>query len=113
MPDRGLEPGQKSAITDYLSERFNAHTVILFGSAAREEMRQDSDVDIAFLSDIPAPSAYELFMASSELADLVKRDVDLIFFLKPPLFSRLRSLEQARYCMICSLMHVRWHLCGL
>ncbi|MFB5761402.1 type VII toxin-antitoxin system MntA family adenylyltransferase antitoxin [Paenibacillus medicaginis] len=80
MPDRGLEPRQKSAIIDYLSERFNAHSVILFGSAARQEMRQDSDVDIAFISEIPAPSAYELFMASSELADLVKREVDLIYF---------------------------------
>ncbi|MFM9278616.1 type VII toxin-antitoxin system MntA family adenylyltransferase antitoxin [Paenibacillus jiagnxiensis] len=80
MPYPGLEPRQKSAITDYLSERFNAYTVILFGSAARGEMRQDSDVDIAFISDIPAPSPYELFMASSELADLVKREVDLIYF---------------------------------
>ncbi|MGG6309283.1 type VII toxin-antitoxin system MntA family adenylyltransferase antitoxin [Paenibacillus macerans] len=80
MPNPGLNPRQKSAITGYLIERFKAHTVILFGSAAREEMRQDSDVDIAFMSDIPAPSAYELFMASSELAGLAQREIDLIFF---------------------------------
>lgn len=80
MPNPRLEPQQKSAITDYLSERFKAHTVILFGSAARGEMRQDSDVDIAYISEVPAPSAYELFMAASELANLIGREVDLIYF---------------------------------
>ena len=80
MPNPRLEPQQKSAIIDYLSKRFNAHTVILFGSAARGEMHQYSDMDIAFISELPAPSAYELFMAASELADLVHREVDLIYF---------------------------------
>lgn len=80
MPNPRLEPQQKSALCDYLIERFQAHTVILFGSAAKEEMRPDSDVDIAFISQVSALSAYELFMASSELADLVHREVDLIYF---------------------------------
>lgn len=80
MPVTKLETKQKSAIVNYLIRKFNAHTVILFGSAAREELRQDSDVDIAFISALPAPSAYELFMASSELADLVNNEVDLIYF---------------------------------
>lgn len=80
MPNPRLEPQQISAIIDYLNERFNAHTVILFGSAARGEMRQDSDVDIAYISEDPPHSAYELFMAASELANRVGREVDLIYF---------------------------------
>ena len=34
-----------------LLEEFNVNTVYLFGSASRGELRVDSDVDIAFLSD--------------------------------------------------------------
>ncbi|SMF59608.1 hypothetical protein SAMN02744124_03929 [Paenibacillus barengoltzii J12] len=50
-------------------------------------MRQDSDVDIAFISEELSPSAYELFMAASELANLVGREVDLIYFpLANPVF---------------------------
>lgn len=32
--------------------------------AARGELRPDGDVDIAYLSDEPTPSAYELFIAA-------------------------------------------------
>lgn len=59
-----LETHQKSAIIQFLNEHFNAHTMILFGSAARGELRPDGDVDIAYLSDEPTPSAYELIMAA-------------------------------------------------
>lgn len=80
MPDPRLQPQQKAALCNYLIEEFQAQTVILFGSAAKEQMRPDSDVDIAFLSQFSTPSAYDLFMASSKLADLVHREVDLIYF---------------------------------
>lgn len=38
--------------------------MIIFGSAAKGKLRPGSDVDIAYRSDEPAPSAYELFMAT-------------------------------------------------
>jgi predicted nucleotidyltransferase len=60
-----------------LVKRINPVVVYLFGSAARNEMRNDSDVDIAYLSDVKL-SQYENFMLAQELADIFNRDVDLI-----------------------------------
>jgi predicted nucleotidyltransferase len=62
---------------DLLIEKVNPVTIYLFGSAARDELREDSDIDIAYLSDA-CLSAYENFMFAQELADIFKRDVDLI-----------------------------------
>lgn len=62
---------------DYLIEKINPAVVYLFGSAARDELREDSDVDIAYISDVKL-TAYENFMLAQEIADIFKRDVDLI-----------------------------------
>ncbi len=72
-----LNPEDKEWIISMLTDRFQAYTVILFGSAARGELRADSDVDLAFLAP-QSPSSYDLFMVSSILADRLKREVDLI-----------------------------------
>lgn len=68
MLDKGLS---------LLIERFNPSLVYIFGSYARDELRDDSDIDIAFLSSGDFTS-YEVFMFAQELADIYKRDVDLI-----------------------------------
>ena len=56
---------------------YNPIIIYLFGSASRNELREDSDIDIAFLSkeDI---NEYDVFMKAQELADIFKREVDLI-----------------------------------
>ncbi len=51
--------------------------IYLLGSASRNELREDSDIDIAFLSE-KSISAYEVFMLAQRLYDVFKRDVDLI-----------------------------------
>lgn len=51
--------------------------IYLFGSSCKDELRVDSDIDIAFLSDKKI-SPYQSFMLSQELADIFKRDVDLV-----------------------------------
>lgn len=66
-----------SLITDILIEKTEAYLIILFGSAAAGRMREDSDVDIAFLSDKKL-SDYEVFCIAQEIGDVLKRDVDLI-----------------------------------
>lgn len=76
-----LSSEEKLYITKILSKDLQAYTVILFGSAAKETMREDSDVDIAFLSD-EIFSTYELFMKAQELAEKLGREVDLVDFLK-------------------------------
>lgn len=56
---------------------FEINTIYLFGSASRDELRNDSDIDIAFLSDKDIDE-YVCFMKAQEIADIFKRDVDLI-----------------------------------
>lgn len=60
-----------------LKEEFNPIVIYLFGSAARNELRKDSDIDIAILTDNDI-DPYECFLKAQELADVFKRDVDLI-----------------------------------
>lgn len=60
-----------------LIKEFDVSTIYLFGSANRNELREDSDIDIAFLSDNNIDE-YECFMKAQKIADVFKRDVDLI-----------------------------------
>lgn len=62
---------------EILKEEFNPIVIYLFGSAARNELREDSDIDIAFLTENHV-DPYECFMKAQELADIFKREVDLI-----------------------------------
>ncbi len=64
-------------IKRFLTEKVSPYLVILFGSAAEGKMREDSDIDIAFLSEKKF-SDYDIFMTAQALADLLKRDVDLV-----------------------------------
>jgi len=64
-------------IKNFLIEKAFAELIILFGSAVSGRMRQDSDVDIAFLSN-KSLDEYEVFLMSQELSTLLGRDVDLI-----------------------------------
>lgn len=61
----------------YLVAHFSAHAVYLFGSASRDALRADSDVDLAFSSarEIGPLSCFE---AAQVLADILGRDVDLV-----------------------------------
>jgi len=62
---------------EVLKEEFNPIVVYLFGSAARNELREDSDIDIAFLTNNDI-DPYKCFMKAQELADIFKREVDLV-----------------------------------
>jgi uncharacterized protein len=56
-----------------------AQSAWLFGSAARNELRSDSDIDMAVLFEHgQAPDAWALRNLAQELARLVGRNVDLI-----------------------------------
>jgi hypothetical protein len=76
-------PQTRIAIPDQqvsnLCQRFQVHSLALFGSVLREDFRPDSDVDILVDFD---PNAQIGFMALArlqrELADLLGRPVDLV-----------------------------------
>jgi predicted nucleotidyltransferase len=61
-----------------ICRRYQVGELALFGSAARGEMRTDSDVDM-LVDYLPAarPSLFELIKLKDELSDLLGRRVDL------------------------------------
>lgn len=67
----------KEVILDILKREISPWLVILFGSFVKGNFRKDSDIDIAYLSDKEI-SNVERFWISQEIADKLKRDVDLI-----------------------------------
>ena len=90
-----LTKKQTQEIVQFLVENCEAFAVILFGSAAKERMRVDSDVDIAYLSHRRS-SDYERFMMAQRLADVLKRDVDLIDFFKTVRLSKKEIATQGK-----------------
>lgn len=72
-----IDDNQVEQIKCFLVEKLNPYLIYLFGSSVKGVFRQDSDIDIAFLSDKEV-SEYEIFMIAQELADILKREVDLI-----------------------------------
>lgn len=72
-----LSDKDKDIIAAVLKRTVDPTLVYVFGSFARGEGRDDSDVDIAVFSRMPR-SGYELYMASGELALALKREVQLL-----------------------------------
>ncbi|MBX3178272.1 MAG: nucleotidyltransferase family protein [Candidatus Hydrogenedentes bacterium] len=60
-----------------LREQFGLKSLSLFGSAARDEMRSDSDLDILVTFDGPA-TASRYFGVQFYLEDLLGRTIDLV-----------------------------------
>lgn len=67
----------RETIKQFLIEHVSPYLIVLFGSFARGELRNDSDIDIAFLSEKQF-NDYQLFLLSQKLADKLGREVDLV-----------------------------------
>lgn len=60
-----------------LAQRFGVRQLGLFGSAARDELREDSDVDV--LVEFEGPATYDgYFRLQDYLQKLLGRSVDLV-----------------------------------
>lgn len=68
---------QIDEIVNYLTNTICPYLIILFGSGVKGNMRQDSDIDIAFLTDKKVTD-YEVFMAAQELAVKLGTNIDLV-----------------------------------
>lgn len=64
-------------IKEHLIQRISPSLIILFGSAAKDELKEESDIDVAFLCDKDIDE-YDLFMIAQEVANAVGRDIDLV-----------------------------------
>jgi uncharacterized protein len=64
-------------IIEVLTETVSPYLIYLFGSTVAGHVHQDSDIDIAFLSDQKQLDHYERLVAQ-DLASRLHRDVDLV-----------------------------------
>jgi len=67
----------KNKIVSYLRKEFNPEFIYLFGSFAKGEGRDDSDIDLAIYTE-EVISPYTLFKVANHLAFEVKRDVQIV-----------------------------------
>lgn len=76
-----LKDIDKKNIVEYINNTMSVEFIYLFGSFARGEGREDSDIDIAIYSN-EIISDYDLFIMASNLSFEVHRDVQIINFKK-------------------------------
>jgi predicted nucleotidyltransferase len=67
----------RTAITDYFARRESARLVILFGSAASEKLKAESDIDLALL-EVPQLNTTDSVELTLSLSRLVGREIDLV-----------------------------------
>ena len=67
----------RNAIVEALGLQEDIHIAFLFGSAARNRLRPDSDVDIAVAGSRPL-SIDEMMSTTRRLSQAVRREVDLV-----------------------------------
>ncbi|HBW34983.1 type VII toxin-antitoxin system MntA family adenylyltransferase antitoxin [Desulfosporosinus sp. BICA1-9] len=66
-----------SIVRDYLVQELKPYTIILFGSSVKGYFREDSDIDIAFISAQEFKS-YDLYLLAQALVSEVGREIDLV-----------------------------------
>lgn len=67
----------KRIIIEFLKDKLDPEFIYLFGSFARGEGREDSDIDLAIYTNKKI-DAYDLFINSNQLSFKVKRDVQIV-----------------------------------
>lgn len=72
-----LPEEDKNKIVDFFKKEFSPKFIYLFGSFAKGEGRDDSDIDLAIYTD-RIIDAYTLFIAAGNLSFEVKRDVQIV-----------------------------------
>jgi predicted nucleotidyltransferase len=76
MSDREQTIEALNSTRQYLCDHYGIISMLLFGSFARNEQKEDSDVDV--FVDTLAPNPFTLMEAKEYLTKVVKRPVDVI-----------------------------------
>lgn len=72
---------------DHYCQRWGIAELLLFGSAAREELKESSDIDLLYrFKDFDRWTVPDLLRMTVELEELLRRNVDLV---------SLESVEQS------------------
>ncbi len=83
-------------------ERYGVASLEVFGSAARDEARPDSDVDLLFVLKPDSRLGFRLFDLEDELSDVFGRPVDLVRrqsvnkYIREQVFAEAQPLYAAR-----------------
>ncbi|SDI02052.1 type VII toxin-antitoxin system MntA family adenylyltransferase antitoxin [Desulfosporosinus hippei] len=72
-----LTSRQSEVILDTLNRLINPWLIILFGSYAKGRAREESDIDLAFLTD-QGVDDYQSFCIAQELSELIGKPVDCV-----------------------------------
>ena len=72
-----LPQDTKDTIVQFLLDKLNPELIYLYGLFARAEGRSDSDIDLA-IHGADESDPYTLFLLANELAQRLRRDVDLV-----------------------------------
>ena len=81
----------KKVLVDALAPYF----IYIFGSIVKGRGRKESDIDIAFLRDKEIDE-YELFLLSQKLADILKKEVDLIDLSKTSTVFKIQIIKTGK-----------------
>ena len=71
------------------------YLIYIFGSTVKGRGRDDSDIDIAILTDRQIDE-YKLFILSQKLADVLKREVDLVDLRKASTVFRVQIIKTGK-----------------
>lgn len=63
-------------IKKYILQEFNPLAIILFGSYSRNSQNEESDIDIAIISDIVDKKI--IMQKKQELQEIVRKDIDFV-----------------------------------
>ena len=90
---------EKNKIVGFLKEEFNPKFIYLFGSFAKGEGRNDSDIDLAIYTDHIIDS-YNLMIAAGNLSFEVKRDVQIVHLkdIRAVFAAQIVGTKEVLYC---------------
>jgi uncharacterized protein len=78
-----------------LANKLSTKLVYIFGSMVKNRVRNDSDIDIAILTDKQIDE-YKLYMVSQQLADELKREVDIVDLRKASIVFKAEILRTGK-----------------
>ncbi|MHC2994194.1 MAG: nucleotidyltransferase domain-containing protein [Candidatus Atribacteria bacterium] len=82
-------------IKNILSDALTPSLIYIFGSISKDKVRKDSDIDIAILTDRQIDE-YKLFSLSQKLADVLKREVDLVDLKKASTVFKIQIIKTGK-----------------
>lgn len=79
---------QLEIIKEHIKREFNPLAIILYGSYSRNSQNEESDIDIAIISDVLDKK--KIFEEKQNLQHIIKKDIDLVNLKLDEIYDSLR-----------------------